>query len=180
MSEKHWLELAFGVWRRPSPPGWPCAARWRQAFVVTGALGTWRGFRCGIGPHGERGLVVRLRQAKGPVPPVLRRSPAVGLRGEANSLSMIGYSLWTNWTTLYLVAHGLTAGQAAWYAWIPPFRRPAGRVRRRMGVAALHRARPWRLSRRGSVYVWGRRWWLSQPPPFPPRPLRPGPPLEFL
>jgi len=39
----------------------------------------------------------------------------------ANALSMIGYSLWTNWTTLYLVeVHGLTLVQAAWYAWIPP------------------------------------------------------------
>jgi ACS family hexuronate transporter-like MFS transporter len=35
---------------------------------------------------------------------------------------MVGYSLWTNWTTQYLVdAHSLTVGQAAWYAWIPPF-----------------------------------------------------------
>ena len=34
---------------------------------------------------------------------------------------MIGYSLWVNWTTLYLVdAHHLTLAQAAWYAWIPP------------------------------------------------------------
>ncbi len=39
----------------------------------------------------------------------------------ANALSMIGYSLWTNWTTLYLVdVHHLTLAQAAWYAWIPP------------------------------------------------------------
>jgi ACS family hexuronate transporter-like MFS transporter len=39
----------------------------------------------------------------------------------ANALSMVGYSLWTNWTTQYLVdAHHLTLRQAAWYAWIPP------------------------------------------------------------
>jgi MFS transporter, ACS family, hexuronate transporter len=39
----------------------------------------------------------------------------------ANALSMIPYSLWTNWTTLYLVeAKHLTLVQAAWYAWIPP------------------------------------------------------------
>ena len=39
----------------------------------------------------------------------------------ANALSMVGYSLWTNWTTQYLVdAHHLTLAQAAWYAWIPP------------------------------------------------------------
>jgi predicted MFS family arabinose efflux permease len=45
----------------------------------------------------------------------------------ANALSMVGYSLWTNWTTLYLVErHGLTLVQAAWYAWIPPVAATAG------------------------------------------------------
>ncbi len=39
----------------------------------------------------------------------------------ANALSMVLYSLWTNWTTLFLVeARGLTLVEAAWYAWIPP------------------------------------------------------------
>jgi MFS family permease len=34
---------------------------------------------------------------------------------------MVGYSLWTNWTTQYLVdEHSLTLLQSAWYAWIPP------------------------------------------------------------
>jgi ACS family hexuronate transporter-like MFS transporter len=45
----------------------------------------------------------------------------------ANALSMVGYSLWTNWTTLYLVeVHHLTLVQAAWYAWIPPVFGTAG------------------------------------------------------
>jgi MFS transporter, ACS family, hexuronate transporter len=39
----------------------------------------------------------------------------------ANALTMVGYSLWTNWTMLYLVdVHRLTSPQAAGYAWIPP------------------------------------------------------------
>jgi hypothetical protein len=39
----------------------------------------------------------------------------------ANALGMVLYSLWTNWTTLFLVeARGLTLVEAAWYAWIPP------------------------------------------------------------
>jgi MFS transporter, ACS family, hexuronate transporter len=39
----------------------------------------------------------------------------------ANGLSMVGYSLWSNWTTQYLVdVHHLTVAQAAWYTWIPP------------------------------------------------------------
>jgi ACS family hexuronate transporter-like MFS transporter len=34
---------------------------------------------------------------------------------------MMGYYLWFNWTTLYMVsAHGLTLQQAVWYVWIPP------------------------------------------------------------
>ena len=45
----------------------------------------------------------------------------------ANALSMVGYSLWTNWTTQYLVdEHRLTLRQAAWYAWIPPVFAMAG------------------------------------------------------
>ena len=40
---------------------------------------------------------------------------------------MVGYSLWTNWTTVYLVeAHRLTLVEAAWYAWIPPVFAAAG------------------------------------------------------
>jgi sugar phosphate permease len=40
---------------------------------------------------------------------------------------MVGYSLWTNWTTQYLVdQHHLSLQQAAWYAWIPPLAAMAG------------------------------------------------------
>ena len=40
---------------------------------------------------------------------------------------MVGYSLWTNWTTQFLVdRHHLTVPQAAWYAWIPPLVAMAG------------------------------------------------------
>ena len=39
----------------------------------------------------------------------LLRDPLLWAFMGANALSMIGYSLWTNWTTLYLVeTHGLT------------------------------------------------------------------------
>lgn len=39
----------------------------------------------------------------------------------ANILWMSGYSLWSNWTTLYLIkVHGLTLKQTASYVWIPP------------------------------------------------------------
>ncbi|MGA8597800.1 MAG: MFS transporter [Bryobacteraceae bacterium] len=39
----------------------------------------------------------------------------------SNILWMGGYSLWSNWTTLYLVhVHGITLVESARYVWIPP------------------------------------------------------------
>src|SRR5260370_26404354 len=39
----------------------------------------------------------------------------------ANALSMVPYSLWTNWTTLHLVdVNHLSFVRAAWFAWLPP------------------------------------------------------------
>jgi ACS family hexuronate transporter-like MFS transporter len=92
---------------------------WRHAFIATGALGLlwiplWRSVARLSGaspvreerPAGSAGIL---------------RAPRLWAFVCANALGMIGYSLWTNWTTLYLVdAHGLTLVQAAWYAWIPP------------------------------------------------------------
>jgi len=92
---------------------------WRQAFVVTGALGlawiplwNWAARRAGPGGSAATGVKA--------CPSVLR-DRRLWAFVAANALSMIGYSLWTNWTTLYLVeVHGLTLVEAAWYAWIPP------------------------------------------------------------
>jgi ACS family hexuronate transporter-like MFS transporter len=92
---------------------------WRQAFVVTGAFGLlwiplWLGIarRSRIGSAGDH--------AAGAFRPLLR-DPRLWSIALANALSMIGYSLWVNWTTLYLVdARLLSLQQAAWYAWIPP------------------------------------------------------------
>jgi len=65
---------------------------WRQAFMVTGS---------GVSE--------------------ILRSPRLWALVIANALNMSVYSLWTNWTTLYLVeARRLTLARAAWYAWIPP------------------------------------------------------------
>jgi len=90
---------------------------WRTAFVVTGVLGL---------------LWIPLWNW------TARRSPALAARPQApasdllrdtrlwafvaaNALSMTGYSLWTNWTTAYLVdVRRLTLAQSAWIAWIPP------------------------------------------------------------
>lgn len=94
-------------------------SNWRAAFVVTGILGlvwipvwNWTARRAG------------------PAPALKRDAAAVDLLRDsrlwafvaANALSMTGYSLWTNWTTAYLVdVRGLTLVQSAWISWIPPF-----------------------------------------------------------
>ena len=93
---------------------------WRHAFIFTGILGllwipVWNW---------------AARRMPAPATPSLAQTGAAGILRDrrlwafvgANALSMVGYSLWTNWTTEYLVdAHSLTLQQAAWYAWIPPF-----------------------------------------------------------
>jgi ACS family hexuronate transporter-like MFS transporter len=93
---------------------------WRHAFIFTGILGllwipVWNW---------------AARRVPAAAAPPLAQTGAAGILRDrrlwafvaANALSMVGYSLWTNWTTQYLVdAHSLTVGQAAWYAWIPPF-----------------------------------------------------------
>jgi len=90
---------------------------WRRAFVITGIAGlvciplwNWAAQRTKGGDResgvGDRGIL---------------RDRRVWIFVAANALGMVAYSLWTNWTTLYLVdVHHLTLTQAAGYAWIPP------------------------------------------------------------
>ena len=99
---------------------------WREAFVVTGALGlawipvwNWAARAWGRPP----GLPGTGREACSTV----LRDRRLWAFVAANALSMVGYSLWTNWTTLYLVeVQHLTLVEAAWYAWIPPLAAMAG------------------------------------------------------
>ena len=92
---------------------------WRMAFVLTGLLGllwipVWNWAARHSTPASKS--VAALAHSE-----LLRDRRLWGFVA-ANGLSMVGYSLWTNWTTQYLVdAHRLTVAQAAWYAWIPPF-----------------------------------------------------------
>ncbi|MGA2117735.1 MAG: MFS transporter [Bryobacteraceae bacterium] len=101
---------------------------WRRAFVATGTLGLlwiplwlWTSLSGGLSNLRTGCQPVQLgeaRQFHARAPIRDRRLWAIAL---ANALSMIGYSLWVNWTTLYLVdARHLSLKQAAWYAWIPP------------------------------------------------------------
>jgi ACS family hexuronate transporter-like MFS transporter len=98
---------------------------WRHAFIVTGAFGLlW----IPLWLWASRHIPVA------PAPKIEFRAGTDMLRDRrlwvfvaANVLSMVPYSLWTNWTTLYLVdMHHLTLVQAAWYAWIPPVFAAAG------------------------------------------------------
>ena len=92
---------------------------WRSAFVATGALGFvwipawhWAARRAPVAPLPN--------PAAGAGAEILRDRRLWSFVA-ANALSMVGYSLWTNWTTKYLVtARHLTLQQAVWYAWIPP------------------------------------------------------------
>ena len=112
--------VSLGMVAAPPLATWiAIQAGWRAAFVATGMLGllwipvwNWaarRGSPAPVAPAETADIGRLLRD---------RRLWAFVV---ANALSMIGYSLWTNWTTLYLVdVHRLTVAQAAWYAWIPP------------------------------------------------------------
>ena len=92
---------------------------WRHAFVATGILGlmwipvwNWVARRAPAAPAPKQDFSAGAG---------LLRDRRLWAFVIANAFSMVGYSLWTNWTTQYLVdAHHLTVAQAAWYAWIPP------------------------------------------------------------
>lgn len=88
---------------------------WRSAFVVIGVAGLlWIPLWLWIS---------RRAPAAAPAPRafgILRDRRMWGLV-VANALSMMTYSLWTNWTTIYLVdATHLGPVDAARFAWIPP------------------------------------------------------------
>ena len=92
---------------------------WRHAFIATGALGlAWIPLWGWIS-----------RRVPAPDPPKQHAGAGAAMLRDrrlwtfvvANALSMIGYYLWFNLTTLYMVdARGLTLQQAVRYVWIPP------------------------------------------------------------
>jgi ACS family hexuronate transporter-like MFS transporter len=92
---------------------------WRTAFVATGVLGllwipvwNWTAHRAGP---------ITLAPAPPAASADLLRDPRLWAFVAANALSMTGYSLWTNWTTAYLVdVRHLTLVESAWISWIPP------------------------------------------------------------
>jgi ACS family hexuronate transporter-like MFS transporter len=88
---------------------------WRAAFIATAFLGfLWIPLWRAVGDDG------------GPAAPQAPRSDfpherRLWIFALANALSMVPYSLWTNWTTLHLVdVNRLSFVRAAWFAWLPP------------------------------------------------------------
>ena len=98
---------------------------WRTAFVVTGMLGlAWIPLWNWVARHAHSNPAPKLNPG---APAAMLRDRRLWAFVAANGLSMIGYYLWFQWTTLYLVdVHGLTQVQAAWYAWVPPVFAGAG------------------------------------------------------
>jgi MFS transporter, ACS family, hexuronate transporter len=95
--------------------------QWRAAFAVPGVAGLlwiplWSLVARGAPPV-HRSAVEPLAHSVG-----ILREPRMWGFIAANALSMVTYSLWSNWTTLYLVQVGkLTFTEAAYFAWLPPF-----------------------------------------------------------
>ncbi len=100
---------------------------WRYTFVLTGALGfvwilVWWAVSRRIPPGVQASAAPRL-----PVRDILRDRRLWGLIA-ANALVMTLYTLWTNWTTVYLVQelHLSAIDANRRFAWIPPVFATAG------------------------------------------------------
>jgi MFS transporter, ACS family, hexuronate transporter len=109
------IALSFGMAAAPLLAVWITVHYgWRTAFTVTGVLGLlwiplWN-------------LVAR-RSPPRPVgiPLDVVRDRRLWIFACASAVGMLGYSLWTQFTTLYLVdVYRLTLRQQALLAWIPP------------------------------------------------------------
>jgi ACS family hexuronate transporter-like MFS transporter len=93
---------------------------WRSPFFICAAFGIgwipiWMLVRSRVRPWAE---VAPQRQGGGFQ---ILRDPRLAILAGANVLWMVGYSFWSNWTTLYLVkTYHLTVVQSAAYAWVPP------------------------------------------------------------
>ena len=120
--------VSLGLMLAPPAATW-IAMRygWRQAFVISGSLGliwipvwwlTASRTRAAVGPSAQQPALGALE---------LVRSPRLWRLLAGNALNMSVYSLWTNWTTLYLVERNrLPLAEANWYAVIPPLMGAAG------------------------------------------------------
>jgi ACS family hexuronate transporter-like MFS transporter len=117
------IGLSLGAIIAPLWIGVALAYGWRLPFVVTGLMGfLWIPLWLGV----NRSIPAQFADQEIAKTPSLRgfkvlRNRSVLLLAIVNMLWMGSYSLWSNWTTLYLVhVHHLTLQQTARYVWIPP------------------------------------------------------------
>ena len=112
--------ITLGMMAAPLLVGWLATTYgWRAAFVATGIAGfAWIPL-----------WWVTARRVPVPAPPAESGPATMPVRdwrlwalAAANILMMTVYSLWMNWTTVFLVStHGLTLAEAnRQFAWVPP------------------------------------------------------------
>jgi ACS family hexuronate transporter-like MFS transporter len=106
-----WLALVYG---------------WRSAFVVTGLLGLlwiplWRYVSAKVPPPPEPSGSTSEGVGE------ILRDPRLWGFVAANALGMTAYTLWSNWTTIYLIqVFNLRLIDTAWLAGFPPLVAPIG------------------------------------------------------
>lgn len=152
------IGLTLGAMVAPLWIALPGGLNWRVPFAICGVLGFlwiplwWFVSRRVPARYAEQEFSRSRRVQFG-----LLRDRNLQILIVVNVLWMGTYSLWSNWTTLYLVnAHHLTLRQAAHYVWIPPLISNIGGFFG--GWLSL------RFIRRGAAVVAGRRnaiWWSA-------------------
>ncbi len=104
---------------------------WREPFVINGLLGLswipiWLAVSRRIPARYQKAEIVSATQTRATRFSILRERNLLLLL-LANVLWMSAYSLWSNWTTLYLIhVEHITLRQSAAYVWIPPLVSNAG------------------------------------------------------
>lgn len=118
------IGLSVGLALAPVWTGIALARSWRAPFVITGLLSLlWIPIWLAVSrliPPGAHADAVRV-PTKRPSSFALLRNRSLVWLVIANVLWMGSYSLWSNWTTFYLMGvHHLDLKTANDYSWIPP------------------------------------------------------------
>jgi ACS family hexuronate transporter-like MFS transporter len=119
------IGLSLGLAIAPLWIGIARAHSWRTPFVITGLFGflwipVWLVVSRFI-PSQQGYSEIPSRDLQSHQGFSLLRERSLLLVVAANALWMGSYSLWSNWTTLYLTrVHNLTLQESARYVWIPP------------------------------------------------------------
>lgn len=116
--------ISLGLAAAPLFIGLAVHYSWRAPFTLVGLLGfvwipVWLFVNRRIRPAFETSSPDQSTLSRPDLRMLLDRSLLALV--VSNILWMGGYSLWSNWTTLYLIhVHGITLAESARYVWIPP------------------------------------------------------------